>query len=769
MVAKGRAINSGWLQEGLIRGSMLGKTILPGDEELGKKDDDHKFAPSRRPHWSTWHHHFRWRRRRILLAVLCLFLLYLYYHSNGEQFDGPGNEGQRYPLGRPTTPSTYDTYERPSSDDDEPTGPPPGTHKPKHGEAIPHTYDGQIRFFRLARTLRKSASRMSGYEKRNRNVVFAVSSLKSASTLLPMVCEMSKWNRNHVHVVIMGREDILIENLLEINGVDKEQCVALWHDARPDYMEYSDDARAEAAVMGALKHIHSFLHPQAIIMDDASSEDAFFVRGMRNRTEKLEIPLIEVPKNKLEDLVWITRLDAGSLRNWHNPSMDILIQVPPDSSSVLRLLKSIKDADYSGLKPARIILELPAELDESVKQYVENFRWPPHNINPQAGSSLIIRRRISNHRATQEDSAIRFLELFYPTSTVNSHVLLLSPQVQLSPQYLHFVKYALLEYKYSSFGGLDNDHLMGLSLELPSVLLDGQNKLTLPAVKDMHTDMYNKMSPNTKSAPFLWQAPNSHATLFFGDKWAELHSFLSNRVVKHQESSKSTSRAKLVSATLPSWTEYMLEFMRARGYSLLYPATTSTALVTVHNELYHAPEEFLPEPLKRAGPLVPPEAADEPFLRADEPPRAPKNPEPPVTPGSLPLHMALPFNGDLPEISHLPQLLYDGSMIDPANVSSIATDFANTFREEVGGCKIPQGKHRKVIKGEARDLFCFGDEDQDDWEDDASDKVEMFDAPVEDAYDKTVGEELPTETSTATPTGIKTIVRPTNEADADEF
>ncbi|KAJ4368040.1 hypothetical protein N0V83_006395 [Neocucurbitaria cava] len=767
MVAQGRAANSGWLQEGLIRGSMLGKTILPGDEELGKKDDDHKFTPTRRSHWSAWHHHFRWRRRRVLLAALGILLVYFYFHSGGEPFGGLSNENYGYPLGRPITPSTYDAYERPSFDDDEPAGPPPGTPKRRHGDVIPHTYGGLIRFFRLAKTLRKSASHTGGYERHNRNVLFAVSSLKSASTLLPMICEMSKWNRNHVHAAIMGRENIPLDSLLEMNGIDKAKCSAVWHDARPDYMEYSDDARAEAAVMGGLKHIHTFLHPQAIIIDDSSSEDKFLVRGMRTKTEQLGTPLIEVPKNKLEDLAWITRLDAGSLRNWHNPTVDILIQVPPDSSSVLRLLKSIKDADYSGLKPPRITLELPAELDESVKQHVENFRWPPHSTKPQTERSLIIRRRISNHRATQEDSAVRFLELFYPTSTFNSHVLLLSPQVQLSPQYLHFVKYALLEYKYSTFGEYDNERLMGLSLELPSILLDGHKQLTLPTVSDMHTDLYTKSYPNTKSAPFLWQAPNSHATLFLGDKWAELHSFLSNRVVKRQQSTKSSSRTKLVSETLPSWTEYMLEFMRARGYSLLYPATSSTALVTVHNELYHAPEEFVPEPLKRAGPLVPAEATDEPFLRADEPPRPPKNPEPPVIPGSLPLHMALPFNGDLPEIPHLPQLLYDGSMIKPANVSSIAADFANAFREEVGGCKIPKGKHRKVILGEARDLFCFGDEDDDDWEDDVSDEVEMFDAPVEDAYQKTVGgDAMSTASSAATPTRMKTI--PTSEADGDD-
>jgi hypothetical protein len=35
----------------------------------------------------------------------------------------------------------------------------------------------------------------------------------------------------------------------------------------------------------------------------------------------------------------------------------------------------------------------------------------------------------------------------------------------------------------------------------------------------------------------------------------------------------------------------------------------------------------------------------------------------------------------------------------------------------VGGCKIPKGKQRVTRVGETRDLFCFGDEGEEDWED----------------------------------------------------
>jgi hypothetical protein len=721
MSATVRSDKPGWLQQGMIRGHMLGKTMLPGDEELGKKDDDHRFAPARRSGWSIWNHTFRWRRRRILLVLAALVLGCVVL----KRFGRVGGE-TRYPMGRPATPAyTPNAYDEPV----EPVGPPTRTHI-RQGEAPSHTFDGPIRFYRLAKTLRKSAARTAGYENTNRNVLFAMANLNSASNLLPMVCEMATWSRTHVHAAFMGRDDMALDELLAVNGVDRAKCPAIWHDARSDYMEYSSDARAESAVVGAISHVQSFLHPQAVIMDDSLSEDVFFVRGMRNKTEALHIPLIEVPKNKWDDFMWLTRLDAGSLNSWHVPTVDLLIQVPSASSSVLRLLKSIKDADYSGLRPPRIILELPADLDESVQRQVENFKWPPNNDHPLAGSGVLIRRRISNPRATQEDAAIRFLELFYPANRDNSHVLLLSPEAQLSPLYFHFIKYTLLEYKYSTFGREDNGGLLGVSLELPSVLLDAKTKLNRPTLTKMGVGRYKKLFPHTPSAPFLWQAPNSHATLFFGAKWVELHSFLSHRIVKHQQS-HTKSRPKIVSETLPAWTEYMLELIRARGYALLYPAASAEAFITIHNELYHAPEEFVSKPNNNEPSVLP--ETDEPFLRGDAPVRPPKNPESPVIPGSRPLHLALPFDGDLPEVPHLPHMLYNGLLVDPVNFTQTAKDYANKFREEIGGCTIPKGKHRKVIPSDARDLFCYGDEDESDWEDDVSD--ESVDADILDDYE----------------------------------
>ncbi|KAF2808366.1 uncharacterized protein BDZ99DRAFT_464254 [Mytilinidion resinicola] len=534
---------------------------------------------------------------------------------------------------------------------------------------------------------------------------------------------MAKWNRNNVHLAFMGRDDLPLEDILEINGVDEKKCKVYWHDARPDYSEYSTDFRAEASVAAAMNHIHSYIHPQVAIIDDSASEDAFFVRSIRAKAKVQDVPIIEVPKDGSDNFVWLCRLDSGSLRSWHRSTIDILIQAPSQSSgSLIRLLRSIQTADYRGLKPPRLIVELPSRLDPPTQYYLENLIWPPAaKDSPLASSEIILRHRIPNEQSSQEESSIRFLESFFPTSPADSHVLLLSSQAELSPLYYHYLKYNLLEYKYSVYGAEDALNVMGLALELPSYLLDGTSTLKAPTLADMNDSKYKAMT-GVPSVPFVWQAPNSNAALYFGDRWVELHSFLSNRISAEHKTPKKSPRTKLISETFPAWAEYMLEFMRTRGYGLIYPGTLSSeSLAKVHNELYQLPEEFqvpLSEPKQKAGDAPPPKKPAQPFLTDESPPPPPVNAETPLVPFSRPLHAALPFDGDLPEIPHMPHLLYSGKLIEPANVTREADAFAAKFREEVGGCApVPKGRRRKVLPGSARDLFCFGDEDEDDFED----------------------------------------------------
>ena len=69
----------------------------------------------------------------------------------------------------------------------------------------------------------------------------------------------------------------------------------------------------EVSVGVSLGHIQTFVRPQVIITAHSSREDAFFIKAIKAKAVALEKPVIELPSDAAENLMWITRLDSGSL------------------------------------------------------------------------------------------------------------------------------------------------------------------------------------------------------------------------------------------------------------------------------------------------------------------------------------------------------------------------------------------------------------------------------------------------------------------------
>lgn len=69
----------------------------------------------------------------------------------------------------------------------------------------------------------------------------------------------------------------------------------------------------EVSVGASLGHIQTFVHPQVIITDHASREDAFFMKAVKAKAVAINKSVIELPSDAAENLMWITRLDSGSL------------------------------------------------------------------------------------------------------------------------------------------------------------------------------------------------------------------------------------------------------------------------------------------------------------------------------------------------------------------------------------------------------------------------------------------------------------------------
>lgn len=302
--------------------SLFGR-FFADDEELGKKDDDRRRGKANiLPTWSARKRAssaFEYRKRTVLYGLIACIALYLFFKNIPE----PSHP----PVLRPsyTKSPRVQSSQKPKVIPEIPTQKPPRPEKPS--EAEKHYYDGPIRFYHLAASLHTIAW-LRGHMATNKNVLFAASNLRSASELIPIACEMANWERNDVHFALMGRDDLEMDEIKALNGVD-EQCTVIWHgesttqrsttvtyrhvDARPDFSPWSSDFRMEVSVSAALGHIQTFMHPQVVITDDASREDGFFTKAIRAKTFELGRSVIELPTAASEDLMWIARLDSSSL------------------------------------------------------------------------------------------------------------------------------------------------------------------------------------------------------------------------------------------------------------------------------------------------------------------------------------------------------------------------------------------------------------------------------------------------------------------------
>lgn len=577
---------------------------------------------------------------------------------------------------------------------------PPGLAPEEHGTAGEgdHFFNGAIKFYKLASSLNKITN-AQGSSSKNNNVLFASSSLKSAAVLIPIACEMALIDRNKVHFALLGRDEIQMDILRSVNGYT--ECSVTFHDARPDFSTTSTDYRMEVSSSAGLQHIDNYMHPQAVIIDASGEEDDFFLRAFREKSNALKTTLIELPKNAEQDLMWLTRLDHASLQAWNSVNIDILVHAQPAASgSLLRLLDSLTGAHFFNSAPPRLTIELPNKVEEPTKRYLESFTWPPknkHGGGPHV-NHLTLRHRIPQQELTVEENDIRFLESFWPANPANSHVLVLSPQVELSPNFYHYLKYMVLEYKYS-VSGRKEYNFFGISLNLPSTYLNDTQAFTAP---DGH-----KTSPSDGKevlVPFLWQAPNSNAELYFGDKWTELHSFMSESLRAQHVLPARTDRSKVVSKTYPSWLEAVLELARARGYWTLYPNLPYDSLATVHTELYRAPEEFSDEAEMGA----PQSDLDDPakILEADPARHSSLSHEEKSLVTTSLLNM-LPNNGIMPSPADMPILAWDGRATNGVGMWEDAVIFTKNFRREKGRCEEPGSNDKPRVSLSAQDLFCL--------------------------------------------------------------
>ncbi|KAK3948451.1 hypothetical protein QBC32DRAFT_381371 [Pseudoneurospora amorphoporcata] len=706
--------------------------IFMTNEELGKKDDDHKrnkVPTIRSSHWNAARIPPRKTLKRLAIALTVAVFVYLFIHNIPT--DNPIRD-HRHPVYRPAPaqhPSNAPSV--PKLNPDRPWKPPakPETVKPNpkpvsEVDIKPVSdlgYNGPITFPNLAVSL-QAIFETHGTSPTNKNILFAASSLKSAAKLLPMACQMGTELRSYVHFALMSRSDIDMEELQAINGID-QSCQIIFHDARLDKSTESTKTRLSKGVSRAFHHIQTYMHPQAVLVDASGEEEEYFLVAARAQASEEGFPVIELPEGAQKRLGWMTKLDSASLAAWNKVNVEILVYASAGTSgSLIRLLKSLLAADFTACAVPHLTIELSHDIDAATTQFLQNFQWPPARAyNPSHVRQLTLRHRIPRKSLTEEESSVRFLESFWPANQ-HSHVLVLSPNTEVSRNFYHYLKYALLEYSYSVPATMQqwDSRLLGISLELPSThpsdsLKPSSPPLTSKKATGAQQKQQQKKTP-TNNTPFLWQAPGSNAILYSGQKWTELHKLVSKSLeFVHQEQQQhatSTNPAlaffaqKQISKHYPSWLEHALRLARVRGYFTLYPSPqTARNLATVHNELYRAPEEYSGRQNDPLG--TPDQQKDEISL----------------SPGSL--LDSLPAGGNLLPFGDMPLLDWEGRTTSLAEVDRRAVEYVDEFRGAVGCGKLEKGKGQikasedeedeedeseilasGVRKGGVEDLFC---------------------------------------------------------------
>ncbi|KAG6210972.1 hypothetical protein E4U35_003925 [Claviceps purpurea] len=556
-------------------------------------------------------------------------------------------------------------------------------------------YDGPVHFPALQSTLR-ATSAAGGASRKNNNVLFAAASLKSASTLFPMACEMAMERQNLVHFAFMGVADVSVKDLLEINGIDKD-CRLMTHDARPDHFESSTEPRTRTAVKEALSLINARMHPQAVIVDSTTAEEEYFLVPARDQILSTSAALIELPERPRKSLAWMSKLDARALSAWNKVRFDILIHATPTKTANLkRLLHSIARADLAGIHTPYITVELPHTIEPLMEKFLNGFQWPrPTSRARQQSSMISLRRRITRQPLDEEDSSVRFVESFWPTDPLKSHVLVLSPHTEITPQFFQYVKYSLLHQLHSKVALLEDydTSLMGLSFSIPRTLADGSTAFSPPAPQG------SKKGASGQTA-FLWQRPNSEAMLFTGEKWIELHHFISRTLYQKKTTSSSSSPAVLTEGTpgkmYPAWLDYVFQLSRLRGYYTLYPSkATAEAILGAHSDMPDPPEEYEKDTEATAA-----QRSSVDNLQHDS------------STGSFDLASPVDMLETLPEEGYLqlpvevPLLSWDGTLTTQKSLAGKAQDYAALFRMEVGGCSAKEKQSVATRRADASDLFC---------------------------------------------------------------
>lgn len=194
------------------------KLSLGADEELAKKDDDHR--PQTKVLLRPQN---QWKiplPRRLVVTLASLGLLYLFFKNMPTDLP---TAAERY---NPELARLQQQNHHRYADSARVPAIPKAAPSQQRIEKEGLVYDGKVKFYELAQSLPSSKH---PEDSASHAVAIAASSLHSASDLLPLACRMARRRLNNVHFVLMGKDEISIEGIKQVNGIQDSECPMAWH------------------------------------------------------------------------------------------------------------------------------------------------------------------------------------------------------------------------------------------------------------------------------------------------------------------------------------------------------------------------------------------------------------------------------------------------------------------------------------------------------------------------------------------------------------
>ncbi|KAH7836395.1 hypothetical protein Vadar_000749 [Vaccinium darrowii] len=256
--------------------------------------------------------------------------------------------------------------------------------------------------------------------------------------------------------------------------------------------------------------------------------------------------LVLLPRGSVDKALWMADLRSTALPNWNKMTISINIITQNRAPSLTRLLNSLTNAYYLG-DQVPISFNMDTKVDASTIKLVNSFNW---THGPKT-----LRRRIIQGGLIRAVS-----ESWYPSSD-DDFGLLLEDDIEVSPFYYLWIKYALLAYHYDPQVSLPE--LSSISLYTPRLV-----EVVKERPKWNATEFFKRIHPNT---PYLHQLPCSWGAVFFPKQWKEFYVYMNMRFTEDAKKNPVQIPKSRTNGWQASWKKFLIDMMYLRGYVSLYP------------------------------------------------------------------------------------------------------------------------------------------------------------------------------------------------------